>query len=86
MKNARARTLTAISAAALALVLVACGGSTTPTNTPTGAGGGEPSDGNPSEELIAAAKAEGTLTWYTTVPPAPNAALVEAFATAGTAA
>jgi ABC-type Fe3+ transport system substrate-binding protein len=80
MKIALTRTARLTSIAALALALVACGGPSDPTDDPTGApSGGAPSDGNPSQQLIDAAKAEGTLTWYTTVPPAPYAALVDAF-------
>lgn len=68
------------AAAAMAMVLTACGGGGTTGGEPTAAPTDDAiSTGNPSPELVEAAQEEGTLTWYTTVPPAPNAALAAAF-------
>jgi len=63
---------------ALSVALSACG-SGTPSGDTTSGGSDGLSDGDPSTDLVSAAQVEGTVTWYTTVPPGPAAALAQAF-------
>ncbi len=66
-----------VIAVAMAVALAGCTSATAPSGGSTKPASA--ADGNPSAKLVAAAKAEGTVTWYTTVPPAPAAALAAAF-------
>ncbi|MES2171661.1 MAG: extracellular solute-binding protein [Actinomycetota bacterium] len=60
------------------VLLAACSSGGTPT--PTSSGSKTDADaGSPSAALIAAAKKEGTVTWYTSVPPGPNAQVAAQF-------
>lgn len=69
--------------AVTSLLLAACSGGATSTGSgssgSTGNSGTSAAFGSPSPALIKAAQKEGTVTWYTTVPPAPNAAVAAAF-------